>query len=152
MPAKLPKSVQEIADVIGRDLALHLVACLPRAYSVGHAGGQVILYVPKRISPDHKLVSLIGWNAAERLTRIFGGEILQPATCAHLYRDFRDENIRRLLLEGHAVELIAEWFGVSERHVRGVRMEIPQEERMRCGRQGVLDLTCDANPECDRMT
>jgi len=127
MPAKLPKSVQEIADVIGRDLALFLIGHLPRAYSPCHPSGQVILYVPKTLKPDHALVQLLGWPAANKLVRAFGGEILQPATCAHLYREFRDKSIRRLLTEGHRPAVLAEWFGVCERHVRNIAREIPQE-------------------------
>ena len=124
---RLPHSVHEIADVIGRELALYLIGQLPRAYSACHPSGQVIMYVPKTLKPDHALVAMLGWPAAKKLVRVFGGEILQPATCAHLYRGFRDRSIRRLLGEGYKPALIAEWFDVCERHVRNMAREIPQE-------------------------
>lgn len=127
MQRKLPRSVQEIADVIGRDAALFLIGQLPRAYSSCHPSGQVILYVPKTLKPDHPLVSLMGWNAAHKLVRAFGGEILQPATCADVYRDFRDRSIQRLLREGHSAKTLGEWFGVCDRHVRNLARENPQE-------------------------
>ena len=127
MPRHLPRSVQELADVIGRDAALFLVGQLPRAYSPGHPSGQVILYVPKVLKPDHALVALLGWKNASRLVHAFGGEILQPAYCADLYRDFRDRSIRRLLIEGHRPSTLAEWFGVCDRHVRNIAREIAQE-------------------------
>ena len=129
MPAQLPKSAQEIADVIGRDLALYLIGRLPRAYSQCHPSGQVILYVPKTLSADHPLVGIIGWHAAMKLVRAFGGEILQPAPCALLYRDFRDRSIRRLLAQNFPPQLLAEWFDVCERHVRNIARESAQEDR-----------------------
>lgn len=89
-----------------------------------------MLYVPtlRRLNPDHALVAILGWNDAERLCRCFGGEILQPANCAEIYRPFRDSNISRLAAQGVPLKLVAEWFNVTDRHVRTVRREIPQEE------------------------
>jgi hypothetical protein len=129
MSKQLPRSVQEIADVIGRDWTLFLIGQLPRAYSACHPSGQVILYVPKVLKVDHPLVQLLGWKTASRLVQVFGGEILQPAHCADLYRDFRDRSIMRLLIEGHRPAILAEWFGVCDRHVRNLAREIPQEVR-----------------------
>lgn len=131
MSKQLPRSVQEIADVIGRDSALFLIGQLPRAYSKCHPSGQVILYVPKSLRVDHPLVKLLGWKTASRLVQAFGGEILQPAHCADLCRDFRDRSITRLLIEGHRPAILSEWFGVCERHVRNLAREIPQEVRMK---------------------
>lgn len=128
MTYKLPRSVQEIADVIGRDLALFLIGKLPRAYSPCHPSGQVILYVPRTLRADHSLVSLIGWHPAMKLVRAFGGEILQPATCAGLYREFRDRSIRELLRQGHGASTIMEWFGVCDVHVRKLKRENAQED------------------------
>jgi hypothetical protein len=133
---KLPKSVQEIADVIGDELALYLVGQLPRCYArdprwPNAKSSHVILYVPtsERLTLDHELVRILGWNDAVKLCRAFGGEILQPAECAGIYRDFRDKNIWRLVMEGTPVGIVAEWFGVSERHVKNLMRENPQEER-----------------------
>lgn len=134
---KLPASVQEIADVIGSERALFLVGQLPRCYIPdrrkreaergGHAE-RVIMYVPKNLKPDHYLVRILGWHDAFRLQQEFAGEILYPGTCADVYRGFRDKSIRRLAAEGLPNVLIAEWFGVTERHVRGLlRAENPLE-------------------------
>ena len=49
----LPESVQEIADVIGRDQALTFIGQLPQA---GKRKWRVCVYIPKTLSPDHKLV------------------------------------------------------------------------------------------------
>ena len=131
MGKRLPRSVQELADVIGRDAALFLIGHLPRAYSKCHPSGQVVLYVPRTLKVDHHLVALLGWNTAMRLVRAFGGEMLQPAHCADLYRDFRDRSIVRLLNEGHRVSVLAEWFGVCERHIQNLQREFAQVAAMK---------------------
>lgn len=136
---KLPRSVQEIADVIGRERALYLVGMLPRCFmqdrrkretNVGGRAERVILYVPKNLKPDHVLVRILGWHDAELLVRHFGGELLMPANCRPVYRNFRDAGIRKLAAEGTPVAMIADWFRVSERHVKNVLAENPQED---CG-------------------
>lgn len=133
---KLPRSVQEIADVIGRERALFLVGQLPRfkRRDAGHpewsGGEQVILYVPRTLKPDHQLVRILGWHDADRLVRAFGGELLKPGTCSTVYRPFRDGAILRMLADGLPPSMVASWFGVSERHVKNLWMENPQEARM----------------------
>lgn len=133
---KLPASVQEIADVVGVERALFLIGQLPRCYFrdarwPDAKNAHVIMYVPtaQRLSPDHELVRILGWQDAMKLARFFGGEILRPASCAGIYRSFRDENIMRIALEGTPVAIVADWFGVSERHVKNLLRENPQEER-----------------------
>jgi hypothetical protein len=80
----LPASVQEIADVIGREQALHLVANLPRRSDnrPGKACKRPMLYVPQRITMDHKLVAILGFEDAAKMVNAFGGENLYPATCS----------------------------------------------------------------------
>lgn len=127
---KLPGSVQEIADVIGRERALFLIGQLPRCFPPSGGGReQVILYVPKRLKPDHQLVQILGWHDASKLVAAFGGEILKPANCAHIHRAHRDANMVRLHAEGVPVQTLAEWFQVCERTVKNVLREKPQEER-----------------------
>lgn len=123
---RLPASVQEIADVIGSERALFLVGQLPRCYTKKSC--HVIMYVPKHLKPDHPLVRLLGWKDAQRLVDVFGGEILQPANCADIYRQFRDREIIRMAGEGMRTASIAELMGVSDRHVRNLLREITQED------------------------
>lgn len=122
--------MQEIADVIGRDAALYLVGRLPRCHPASRKTETVVLYVPtlKRLGLDHNLVRILGWVNAEKLCRHFGGEILQPGNCRDVYRPFRDRSIARLVIEGLPPRMVAEWFGVSDRHVRNVIREKVQEE------------------------
>lgn len=130
---KLPESVQEIAEVIGRERALYLIGRLPKTYppstrTKNGATERVILYVPKSLRPDHALVNILGWHDAMKLVRVFGGEILQPANCREVYRRFRDQSIRSFLMAGASATHIAGLMGVSDRHVKNIAREISQEE------------------------
>lgn len=124
---RLPASVQEIAEVIGRDRALFLIGQLPRFKRDDVRGGeQVILYVPRGLKPDHYLVRILGWPDAQRMVDYFGGELLKPGNCCEVYRPFRDQAIRQMRDDGVPIQMIAEWFGMTERRVRQV-LEISQE-------------------------
>lgn len=126
---RLPASVRELADVIGTERALFLIGQLPKC--VSKKSTHVILYVPTqaRLTPDHRLVQILGWRDAVKLCQAFGGEILQPANCAQLYRSFRDRSIYRLVTQdGMKLSEVAELFEMTERHVRNVLREISQQE------------------------
>lgn len=135
---QLPKSAQEIADVIGRERALYLIGKLPRCTppsTRSSKGGEqrVMLYVPTlaRLKPDHQLVRIIGWDDAVKMCRHFGGEILQPGNCAEIYRKFRDASIIRLVGDGVPVKTVAEWMNVTDRHVRGLLVKEKAQEEMK---------------------
>lgn len=129
---QLPASAQEIADVIGSERALYLIGQLPRSYQTRKNSKQtswhVILYVPKQLKPDHQLVQLLGWHDAQRMVDAFGGEILHPASCADIYKRFRDQSIIRMAGEGMPNKTIAEVMEVSDRHVRNLLREKAQED------------------------
>lgn len=127
---RLPQSVREISEVIGVDKALYLIGQLPRC--VSKKSTHVILYVPKAsfLKPDHRLVQILGWQDAYRLCTHFGGEILQPATCADLYRSFRNSSIHRLISkESLSIKEVAGLFDMSERQIANIykSIEIAQE-------------------------
>ncbi len=126
---RLPASVQEIADVIGRETALFLIGQLPTCYAGadGKRSTRVILYVPKDLKPTHRLVAILGWESARKLVQGFGGEILQPANCQEIYRRWRDAETKRLMAQGLSAAMLAEIMGVSDRHIRNIGKEIPQE-------------------------
>ncbi|WP_156429503.1 hypothetical protein [Burkholderia sp. TSV86] len=134
---RLPRSVQEIADVIGCERALYLIGQLPRCITRDRrypnaTASHVVLYVPTaaRLPLDHDLVRILGWNDAVKLCRVFGGEILQPASCAEIYRRYRDAEIVRMKSAGVRTQYIASVFGVTEQTVRFVFRagKNPQEE------------------------
>lgn len=120
--APLPPSVAEIAEVIGREEALSLVGQLPVA---GSRSWRVCLYVPKRLPANHKLVALLGWRNASRLSRIFSGEILQPSNCRLLVRAYRNRQIVRMAGEGLPIDEIAACVLLSPYRVREIIAEQP---------------------------
>lgn len=129
---RLPNSVQEIADVIGRERALYLIGQLPRcvAGAPGKQSSRVILYVPKlrTLPTDHYLVRILGWNDAVKMARAFGGELLQPPNCSEIYRAYRDRMVREMRMQGMTHQYIAAVMAISDRQVRNICAEIPQQE------------------------
>lgn len=133
---KLPDSVQEIADVIGRDQALHLVANLPKAYSLdrrwsGAEKARLILYVPTvaRLNATHQLVRILGWHDAIKLCKAFGGEIMYPAMCKAVERDERNARILAMLAGGLTPAEVAASFRMTVENVRRIKRENPPQER-----------------------
>jgi len=116
-PPPLPESVEEIAEVIGRDKALMLIGQLPQA---GKRSWRVCLYVPKKLPIDHPLVDLLGYQAAKKLAWAFAGMILQPSNCKGIYRAYRNREIWRMNDEGLAVSDIAEAVDLSTYRVREI--------------------------------
>lgn len=128
---QLPSSVQEIADVIGRDRALYLIGQLPTWADKRKDKGctRPIIYVPKRLKPDHPLVRVLGISQAEQLVSAFGGEVLQPGNCNSVYTAFRQREVERYVREGKLTPReIAEIVGITASRVRTIAAQIPHEE------------------------
>ena len=120
MSKPLPESVRLIADVIGEDAALDLVRRLPRAMGRReHPAGEPVLYVPKTMTPHHRLVGIVGWPAACKLSKHFGGDLMFLATCAGYHKSTRNAEILAALKEASPAA-VAERFRISERQVRRV--------------------------------
>ena len=77
----LPKSVREIAEVIGIEQTIRLISQLPTYQRPDRKSPTLIMYVPKRLPLDHELIDMIGYRDAQKLVRVFGGEILYPCNC-----------------------------------------------------------------------
>lgn len=113
----LPESVAEIAEVIGREKALYLIGQLP---SSGSRKWRKCVYIPKYLPADHKLVELLGWNDAAKLSYAFAGMILQPSNCRFLHRAHRNREIHRMDAEGLSVIKIADMVELSAYRVREI--------------------------------
>jgi hypothetical protein len=122
---KLPRSVQEVADVIGRDAALLIVNSLPRSYSESRRrSGRVVFYVPKVMQESHPVAVLIGPNLAEKLCKHFGGEIVRLAACCGAMKADRDSTIMEMKRSGDTPQCIAREFGITDRQVRNILREM----------------------------
>lgn len=122
---KLPESIAEIAEVIGREKALEFIDKLPAA---GRRPWRVCVYVPKRLPADHQLVRMLGWHDARRLCCAFSGMILQPSNGRFLYREYRNRQIIRMSALGMPVREIAEAVELSTYRVREILSEQQSEK------------------------
>lgn len=115
----LPGSVREIAEVIGRAAALRLIGALPACVAGAHGkkSSRVMLYVPKKLAPDHRLVQILGAEKAMKMVEAFGGEVMQPANCRRIFARHRDEAILRMLKDGARLSMVLSIMRVSRRHV-----------------------------------
>jgi len=116
---RLPKSVQQIADVIGSDKALRLVRQLPPC---GKRARRRNLYIPKpeRLDVNHRLVTLLGWDDALALCHALGGQAVQPALCRYMERAMTNRRILDLRDLGWTVAEIADELKMSEKWVDAV--------------------------------
>lgn len=118
--AELPESIQEIASVIGRDRALYLIGSLVPS---GKRRWRRILYVPhpRNLKMSSKIVKILGYEDAARLSRAFSGLILQPANGNSLSRALRDRCICDMARRGVPTADIAAFFALAPRTVNGIR-------------------------------
>jgi hypothetical protein len=128
----LPRQTQLVADAIGRDRAMYLAYNWKRLPSCNpKRPRRISIYIPAKLTLDHELVRVMGWNDAEKLVKAFRGEILEISMCSNVSRGWRDTAIRRLAKDARMKPAeLATWFDISERHVRNVLKEIPTEERL----------------------
>ena len=113
----LSGSALEIAEVLGVKTALYLIGRLP---STPSHPSKKIMYVPKldRLHPSHKLVQILGWHDAKRLSKAFGGEIIQPSNCSYVYKKFRDQRIYQMVDMGQPISQVANAMGMEVRACR----------------------------------
>lgn len=118
----LPPSVREIAEVIGRRAALRLVGQLPEIVAgvPGRKSRRTLLYVPKTITPDHRLYQILGPDNAEKLARRFGGEMMHPANCRSVHQRTRDEAVRRMVADGANVSTVSAIMRISPRQIKNI--------------------------------
>jgi len=142
----LPKSVQQIADVIGISQTLKLIGLLPvckvrdKRYSKA-ISNRIVLIVPANLKADDKLVKMIGWDDAYKLSRHFGGEFLYPATCADIYRDFLKDTAQRMYRDGRKPADVAEAMQIPYRTIsRWLADAIPHHAQA-CSAGNMFDAT-----------
>ncbi|WP_293766629.1 Mor transcription activator family protein [uncultured Aquitalea sp.] len=115
----LPEMAQLIADLIG----------LPKALKLIEAWGGTTFPISKNKRRDGQiryeaLAEVVGVDAANVLTRHFGGEVLSIPRCAVAMREVRDRMMRsefdketREHPASHAVNLLARRYQMTERNV-----------------------------------
>ncbi len=128
----LSGDLKSIAEVIGRDQALYLVSQCPRYKTEKRSGkGQILLYVPKlkKLTVRHSLVQALGYIDAQKLSVVFGGELLVLSHCAHMILEKRDEGIKKMMKSGFSIADLASFFNVTERIVLKIQnMELSKQQ------------------------
>lgn len=107
----LPERARVIAELIGLPATLKLVERF----------GGVRVYVPQTMPPSHALVDLLGADAAERLSRAFGGdEHFDVPRCTLAARRLRDAALIADFLDGTSHRALALKYRLTERAVRKI--------------------------------
>lgn len=82
--------------------------------------GGLHLVVPKRPSPEHRLVEVLGPADALKFCQAFGNGTIWPAKEQAYRHAFRRVQMLRMRAEGYTLAEIARFFGLSERRVSGL--------------------------------
>ena len=107
---ELPETLADIAEVIGRENALRLAEGLPNN---ARRPWQKFLYVPQAMRPDHPLVGLIGWDAAQALSHSHANMIIEVPVCQAIQRAYRDHIIAYLVEQGLPIDHVAAMMGTT---------------------------------------
>lgn len=119
----LPETLEDIAEVIGREHALRLAEGLP---TTGNRPWRKMVYVPQNMKPDHPIVRLLGAEKAAALQRSHTNMILEVPVCADILRAYRAHVIRALSGEGMPDREVAAQAGVDIATVRDVLANAPE--------------------------
>lgn len=116
---EMGETFDAVADVIGRDLALVLVAATP---PVG-ARGRRFAFVPKRMKPTHPVARAIGLEAARALAEAFPSILLELPTGERIARRWRQGRAVQVLEGGGTLAEAAAAAGVHKRTVRNAWLD-----------------------------
>lgn len=114
--ARTNTSLDDIASVIGFTATIRLsVFCGDRTKP---------LYVPETADPEHELAALLGMPAFTRLVACWGRQHLSVGTLHQVALDRRLDAVRRRLLAGVNVQMIAGEMDLSPRRVQQIRRSL----------------------------
>lgn len=116
----LPQTLDDIADVIGREGALMLAeAYLSR--QTGNRSWRAQIYIPQRALDDaHPLVQILGRQRAEQLQETHTNMIIEIPRCAEIQRAYRDHVATVMLQAGQTPEEIAACGAVTVQRAREI--------------------------------
>lgn len=105
----LPDSLKDIAQAIGFEKVMILV---------GEYGGQR-LWIPKQPTLDWAVVSLLGYEAAYKLSYLLGGNQIEVPSCRFLSIEERNQKIRRDRAT-HTIEALAKKYSLRREWIRKI--------------------------------
>lgn len=89
------------------------------------------MYIPAKVTEEHKLVKLIGMSAACKLTKEWGGEELIVPTMQVLDNEILRRRIARMFEQGFSSREIALDLKMDERRVQQICRELEAEGLMK---------------------
>lgn len=113
----LPETVEEIAEVIGRGSAVRLVE---GTRASGKRRWRRSLYVPTDMPEDHRIASMIGLEAATRLSFSHGNCIVELPSCFALRKAYAADHALRLRDAGASQAEIARELGLEQKTVQSL--------------------------------
>lgn len=113
----LPESVEEIAEVIGRGNAVRLVE---GTRASGKRRWRRSLYVPTDMPEEHRIASMIGLDAATRLSFSHGNCIVELPSCFALRKAYAADYAQGLADAGASEAEIAKEMGIETKTVKGL--------------------------------
>jgi hypothetical protein len=103
----LPPSMVEIKEVVGWQGVATLL----------HRCGGTRLFIPRRLKAQHKLATLLGFEAAQKMSAYFGGETLTIVRGSRAKKAIRNRRIVHRYGEGERVSVLALAFELTERQI-----------------------------------
>jgi len=100
-----------MSELIGSDGTIALIEYARQGDGKRH------IYVPLRPKPRNNLVQLIGMEAAAKMAKEFGGQVIELPKYKVIDRAQRAADIKRLASEGTTQTEIARRFGLCKRQV-----------------------------------
>ncbi|WP_312968507.1 Mor transcription activator family protein [Acinetobacter gerneri] len=121
----LPQNLIDIAETIGRSKAFHLVGQLPRTKQIkgdNRTRWRIYLHVPKpeNLKAHNRLVKIIGWEDAYKMSLIFGGEVLSIPSCKQMQTHFLYKGIRAQYDAGVSIEILMIIFGMTRKNIQRI--------------------------------
>lgn len=105
----LPESLRVKAKRIGLAASIKLV---------DHFGGINQLYIPERMTRDHVIARMIGYEAACILSEDYGGDYIDVPRCVKALRMIRDDEIwQRCKQGGETPRNVCRDYNLTERQV-----------------------------------
>ncbi len=106
----LPKSLREMADIIGIEAVVKLV----------EAKGGTALYVRRLSSPHWVVESIIGEQKAKLLGENYGSETIYIPKCSGIKTETRNHNIRAMYDNGESADTIARKYMIGSRSISNI--------------------------------
>ena len=103
--------LQDLVELIGHRPTIELV----------RAWGGRRLKIPTKVTEDHALVFALGWEAANKLARAYGGaDALDIPAERNFLLDLRNEAILADFLATRSITWLANTYGLSRRQVNSI--------------------------------